>query len=193
MSIREQEQETYDAIYSTDRYGDFSPGERYAPIFQELSERGSSVLDAGCGTGKGALALKALGYRVDLCDFTTQGLTPEASRLPFSPVCLWNEDDLKPMRWRDYVYCCDVLEHIPPVFTMLVARNLLMVARRGVFFSIALQPDQFGVWVGKSLHQTIQSFVFWRDALQELGDVTEARDFHMVGIYMVEPRSRVRT
>jgi 2-polyprenyl-3-methyl-5-hydroxy-6-metoxy-1,4-benzoquinol methylase len=185
--IRTQEQETYQTIWALDAYAAHSPGEAYVGTFRQLaSMRSRTVLDAGCGAGKGALALKAEGYDVFCADLVDvrQG---EALDLPFRSVCLW--DDLKVAMGRevDWVYCCDVLEHIPTPFTMLVIHQLLHVARRGVFLSISLQPDVFGAWVGKPLHQTVQSFTAWRDQLSELGTVTEARDLLSTGLYLVTP------
>jgi hypothetical protein len=126
------------------------------------------------------------------CDLTPDGLTPEAQRLPFVEAVLWR--DLQPAvrafahpnrTTVDYIYCCDVLEHLPPQFTMLAIDQLLRVAQRGVFLSISLVPDNFGAWVGAPLHQTVQSFTWWRDGLAELGTVLEARDLLSTGLYWV--------
>jgi hypothetical protein len=130
-----------------------------------------------------------------MCDVTDAGLSEAARALPFRQICLWH--DLEPVvrnfdMWGrsrvDYVYCTDVLEHIPPTFTMLVVQRLLDVSRRGVFLSIALVHDQFGPWVGTPLHQTVQSFVAWRDQLSELGEMVECRDLLNTGIYFLRSR-----
>jgi hypothetical protein len=47
-------------------------------------------------------------------------------------------------------------------------------------------PDGHGVWVGKHLHQTVQSFTAWRDQLNEVGRVVDARDLCVAGVYCVE-------
>jgi 2-polyprenyl-3-methyl-5-hydroxy-6-metoxy-1,4-benzoquinol methylase len=192
--IRDQETATYQDIWALEAYHQHSPGESYVETFCEMPQVArlrqivpvASVLDAGCGAGKGALALKATGYDVFCADLVDvrQGA---ALDLPFRSVCLW--DDLKVAMGRevDWVYCCDVLEHIPTPFTMLTVSQLLKVARWGVFLSISLQPDVFGAWVGKPLHQTVQSFTAWRDQLAELGTVTEARDLLTTGLYLVVP------
>jgi hypothetical protein len=65
---------------------------------------------------------------------------------------------------------------------------LLEVARRGVFLSISLMPDEFGAFVGKRLHQSVQTFVQWRDQLHAIGTVVEARDLLHCGVYLVKPR-----
>lgn len=181
-------------------YAHASPGAQLVPLFLDMAGLTKdilhryTVLDAGCGSGKGALALHAAGFpEVRLCDLTDAGLVEDAKPFRFHPTCLW--DDLRvTCRYVegsafDYVYCCDVLEHIPPQFTMLVVSRLLEVARHGVFLSISLVPDVMGVWVGQTLHQTVQSFVWWRDSLAAVGDVIAARDLLTSGAYLVRPKA----
>lgn len=191
------EREKYAAMWALPAYAAHSPGETMVPQFLDMLQplagraeawRASSVLDAGTGSGKGALALRGAGFsRVTLCDLTDAGLLPEARQFPFHAVSLW--DDLRPVvGFHEWVYCCDVMEHIPPAFTMLVARRLLDVSRKGVFFSISLVPDAFGAWIGQSLHQSVQSFTAWRDQLGSVGRVRECRDLLNTGLYLVEPR-----
>lgn len=196
MTLTEQETQTYSDALALPHYGDFSPGERYADLFASLATPGATVLDAGCGTGKGMIALAARGFQVTGCDLTASGLVAEAKQfLIHEGVSLWRP---LPMRnpggaWRrhqmpyDYVYCTDVLEHIPPQFTMLVITRLLAAASRGVFLSISLVPDSFGVWVGHSLHQTVRRYDEWLRDLRELATVTDARDLGVTGTYFLEP------
>jgi hypothetical protein len=103
----------------------------------------------------------------------------------FIETSLWRSD--RSLGAADWVYCCDVLEHIPTAFTMLVVERLLDVAKQGVFLSICHQPDQHGAWVGEALHQTVQPFVWWRDHLSQIGELIEARDLLMNGIFVVRP------
>jgi SAM-dependent methyltransferase len=147
-----------------------------------------TVLDAGCGSGKGAVELARLGFDVTLCDLTDGGLMDEAKALPFFSQCLWDPIAARPDRTFDWVYCCDVLEHIPPTFTMLVVSRLLEASRKGLFLSIALVEDHFGVWAGRPLHLSMQNFVAWREQLGALGRVKESRDLLNTGLYLVEPR-----
>ena len=194
MSILETERETYANLWgAVPAYGDHAPGEHYLLLFLSMIARPTgTVLDAGTGTGKGAVALQRQGFEVRLCDVTDAGLVPEAKALPFTQACLWH--DLYPVtrafghpgrNMADYVYCCDVLEHIPPQFTMLAIDQMLRVADRGLFLAVSLVPDSFGVWAGTSLHQTVQPFTWWRDSLRELGTVLEARDLVGNAVFMV--------
>jgi SAM-dependent methyltransferase len=196
--ILSTERSLYEDIWSSvPTYADFAPGESYLPIFLEMvgAGQGRTVLDVGTGSGKGALALQQAGFLVRTCDVTDAGLVLGAKLLPFQQACAWH--DLSTIT-RDFghagrtkaafVYCCDVLEHIPPQFTMLAIDQMLRVCREGLFLTVSLVPDHFGVWVGSSLHQTVESFVWWRDSLKELGTVEEARDLVGEAVFFVVPR-----
>ena len=187
-SLVTREREKYESVWSIDSYHVNSPGAQVLPVFLDMSGAtpGATILDAGCGSAKGAVALTKAQMRVTMCDLTPDGVVAEATGLPFVSACLW--DDLTPLGTFDYVYCCDVLEHIPTPFTMLVIARLLAVAKRGVFLSISTVPDNYGPLVGATLHQTVQPFVWWRDQLAAMGHLKEARDMLISGCYYVEPR-----
>jgi hypothetical protein len=202
MSILETERATYTDVWSSvEGYASKSPGELYLPLFLQMvnlepnARRHVTVLDAGTGSGKGAIALTDAGFLVRTCDVTDAGLVPEARTIPYADACLWH--DLShvtrafghPNRTKaDYVYCTDVLEHVPPQFTLLAIDQMLRVTSRALFLSVSLIPDSFGVWVGTSLHQTVQPFVWWRDALREVGAVREARDLLSDAVFLIAPK-----
>jgi 2-polyprenyl-3-methyl-5-hydroxy-6-metoxy-1,4-benzoquinol methylase len=187
MSLLDTERATYETVWSSvEGYAQHSPGEQYLPLFLQVAQPPATVLDAGTGSGKGSLALLGAGFDVAACDMTGAGLTPDAAnRVPFFDACLWHDFGSVRFEW---VYCTDVLEHIPPQFTMLAIDQMLRVAKEGLFLTVSLVPDSFGVWAGKSLHQTVQPFTWWRDSLEELGTVTEARDLISNAVFVVKPR-----
>lgn len=197
-TLTQKERDLYKEVWATPHYGDFAPGEHYVPIFREMAGLTDDValshllvLDAGCGSGKGALQLESEGFRVIMADMTNAGLVDDARDLPFHEVCLW--DDLSaqlgylPGGKVDFAYCCDVMEHIPPQLTMLVVRRLLDITISGVFLSISLVPDHFGAWVGTSLHQTVQPFTWWKENLGAIGRVAECRDLLDTALFYVVP------
>jgi 2-polyprenyl-3-methyl-5-hydroxy-6-metoxy-1,4-benzoquinol methylase len=197
MTLTQHEREKYDTLLNAvPQYGEFSPAEHYLPVFLDLvGDQRGTVLDAGCCTGKGGVVLAAHGFDVTLCDLTDVGLVPEAMTLPFVQTSLWQDLRLvargkgHPSRTSfDYVVCCDVLEHIPTHFTMLVIAQLLRVTRRGLFLTISLLPDAFGVWAGTTLHQTVQPYVWWREAIGEIGRLKESRDLLTTGLFWVAPQ-----
>lgn len=193
-TIVAKERALYEDVWGgIQHYGDHSPGAQHVGLFQAMTGASSgSVLDAGCGSGKGALALRAAGFDLMLCDLTGEGRSEDVLSLPFVATCLWR--DLRSVAYLagvqtfDYVYCCDVLEHIPTEYTMLTLQRLLEVTGRGLFLTIALVPDQFGVWVGRPLHHTVRPFTWWRDRLRDLGHLVECRDLLLAGAYLVTPR-----
>jgi SAM-dependent methyltransferase len=197
-TLLDAERDTYSTLWGAQpAYAEMSPGERYLPIFQSLvgPMRPRRVLDAGTGSGKGALALAAAGFEVTCCDVTDDGLVEAARRFPFYPLCLWHDltSTLPGRGWArtvafDYVYCTDVLEHLPTQFTMLAVQRLLAVTKIGLFLTVGLEPDHFGAWIGKPLHQTVQPFVWWRDSLGELATILNARDLHHTAAFYLEPR-----
>lgn len=192
-TLVQRERELYTDVWAVPSYGDHSPGAQFVPAFLEMARidpdatRMLTVLDAGCGSGKGAMALAARGFRVSMVDVTDAGLVADAQSIPFNEASLWADLTTLCGGKVDHVYCCDVLEHIPTEFTMLVIRRLLDVARSGVFLSISLVPDNFGIWVGKPLHLSVFPFTWWRDNLRALGHVVECRDLVDTGLFYVEP------
>lgn len=187
--IEATERATYEEMWGFVPYSEHSPGEQWAGAFAQMSGntmRGS-VLDAGCGGGKGAIALHEWGFAVTMADLTDVGLEEGARQFPFHRIPLWG--NLKrEFGFVDWVYCADVLEHIPTEWTMLAVSRMLEVARRGCFFSIAFVPDQFGAVIGTPLHQTVQSFSWWKARLNEIGHVTDARDLLECGLFLVESK-----
>jgi len=190
MSLTTTERTLYEEMWAVPQYAEHSPGVQMLPMFlQCVGAARGHVLDAGSGSGKGALALRDAGFRVTCCDVTDAGLVPDARLLPFRQACLWAPlRPIAPTGSFDWVYCTDVLEHVPTQFTMLAIDQMLRVATRGLFISVSLVPDSFGVWAGKALHQTVQSFPWWKDSIAEVGRVVDARDLINAATFYVEPR-----
>lgn len=176
--MKQIETEKYRKVWAIPEYGNYSPGEDMASAFLECVQPslGSSIIDLGCGSGKGAVAIGD-DYRRWLLDLTQDGLVEEAKSLPFIQKSLW-----EPFgdQW-DYGYCCDVMEHIPPEYTMLVVKNIMDHCERA-FFQICFLPDNFGQRIGEPLHLTVQTFEWWRDHLKEFG-LIEARDLLQNGLF----------
>lgn len=191
------ERDRYLEVWSSvEAYGHHAPGEARLPMFLDIvgNQRGT-ILDAGTGSGKGAVALKAAGFDVYTCDVTNAGMIPEARELPFSEACLWH--DLSRLarhtgQWGrskfSFVYCCDVLEHIPPQFTMLAIDQMLRVSRVGLFLTISLVSDNFGAWIGEPLHRTVMPYLWWRDSIAEIGTIQESRDLLSDAVFFVRPK-----
>ena len=169
MRLVDSEALKYEQTWSIPDYHAYSHGENHAGLFMEMTgaKNGASVIDLGAGTGRGGKILEDKGLvptYLDLANYNDLD--------PFIAQPLW-----EPIKgaW-DYGLCCDVLEHLPPEYTMLAIRNILD-ACGSVFFSVCFQDEAFSEIVGEPLHLTIMPFVWWRDHFREMGNLIEARDF----------------
>ncbi len=183
-----QERAKYAEIWSSiPEYRDYSPGlvnvERFMSVMNPPKH--STLVDIGCGAGVAGLEFEKHGLRVCWVDITDAGLVPDVNRTRFVQAPLWTDwARIRPHGW-DYGFCCDVMEHIPPEYTMLVLDRMI-AACHTLWLQIALRPDQFGKAIGQPLHLTVQSFDWWLVRLATLGKVTDARDLCGDGMYVVE-------
>lgn len=158
------EAEKYQEMWSHPEYRDVSPGEECADKFLALIQRGSSVIDFGCGTGRGALKIDAAGHPVTMVDFADNCLDGAAKELTFVKA-----DLCKPLYLSaQYGFCADVMEHIPTDHVETVIRNI-MDCVDAAFFQISTIPDSMGALIGQRLHLTVKSHSWWRETFERLG------------------------
>lgn len=190
-SVFAAEQEKYQRMWrDVEAYRAVSFGSQLVGPFLALSgaKPGQRIVDVGCGTGRASVTFAELQLRPTLVDATIDALDPAARHLPFVESCLWR-NWIDPIgEEHDFAYCCDVLEHIPPEFTMLVVERCLQAAP-SAFLHINFEPDAFGRSIGEPLHLTVQPFTWWRDRLGELGTLTEARDLLGSGFFFLHRRT----
>lgn len=165
----------YERLWQLSEYRQASPGESWSLTFltQARVEKDAEVIDFGCGTGRGGLALALVGgLRVQMLDFASNCLDPEvaeachtqADRIRFDVA-----DLTKPIQHTAaYGYCCDVMEHIPPALVPTVLTNILASAQH-VFFAISTVPDEMGALIGEQLHLTVQPMAWWIEQLRAAG------------------------
>lgn len=163
----------YLKMWECPAYRECSPGEELALRFMEQArpKAGASVIDFGCGTGRGGHALAGFGLKVTLIDFVRNCLDPQVREAVERGEMKWVKADLtkRVSVEAEYGYCCDVLEHIPEADVRRVLANILGSARR-VFFNIATIPDHFGLVLdGAPLHLTVKPAEWWADELRKLG------------------------
>lgn len=184
MSIATTERAIYEEAWTLPAYREWSPGADAVTRFLRLTHASplNTVIDFGCGTGRGAAALREEGFLVTLTDQTDAGL--EVRDLPFVAHCLWAK---WPAERAYYGYCCDVLEHIPTELTALTIARMLEACRL-LYLEVATVPDRCGLLIGQPLHKTVKPFVWWRDLCAEIGDVKEGVDLLHRAVFVLEGR-----
>ena len=184
------EQEKYELAWAQPEYRNLAPGELVADKFFELIQppTGAQVIDFGCGTGRGAMALlnKDPTLEVTLLDFAANCRDPGAEWLPFVLRDLAAPAGL--LVRTDYGYCCDVMEHIPQEGVDLVLVNIMDTIRNSCFFQISLVPDGLGYLVGQPLHLSVHPFDWWLSRFRCLGHrVAKSLNRGDTAIFVVEP------
>jgi SAM-dependent methyltransferase len=171
---RPAEAEIYRQMWEHPEYRQVAPGETSALTFLEQArpKKGATVLDMGCGTGRGSLMLAVAGMNVTMLDFAANCLdadivpmlTTQAHALRFI------ETDLtKPLPANaEYGFCTDVLEHIPPEQVDAVLDNCLKAAQH-VYFDISTEDDVCGALIGHPLHLSVHSADWWLAKFRERG------------------------
>ena len=172
-NVRPLEKDLYKQLWEMPEYRKESPGEKISHEFlaQAKPKAGSSVIDFGCGTGRGGLNLAFFGNMdVTMVDFAPNCL--DADIVPMletqKHTLRFVEADLsQPLPVKAaYGYCTDVMEHIRPHHVDQVINNCLAAAQH-VFFQISTVDDKGGDLIGHKLHLTVRPFKWWLKKLKE--------------------------
>lgn len=193
QSTTSKERAKYSAIWKVPAYHNSSPGENFVLPFMKISgaQPNETVIDVGAGAGAASRALASQGLAVTAFDLTNEAWTHtdilliEGSIWHGLPRSTGTNGNHMYDGKFDYVYCCDMMEHLPTEFTALAINNLLSVSRKGVFLSICFIPDVMGQLIRLPLHLTVKPFAWWLSLLRELGSVREARDILGDGLFYV--------
>jgi SAM-dependent methyltransferase len=166
-NARPLEKDLYKMMWERPEYRKVAPGEGAAFDFLEQAKppRGASVLDLGCGTGRGALNLAFFGgLDVTMVDFADNCLDPDIRPMleTQSHAMRFKEHDLsQPLDVKAaYGFCTDVMEHIRPHHVDRVLDNCLDACQH-VFFQIATEDDQMGKLLGHKLHLSVHPYEWW--------------------------------
>lgn len=160
------EEEKYRRMWSIDAYRENSPGERTASLFALQFNPQGTVIDFGCGSGRGGAKIEKLRgskCKVILADFADNCVNKDI-KLPFVHCDLTKSTELK----GDYGYCTDVMEHIPTEDVETVIKNIMNAVPK-CFFQICLVNDSFGGLIGHPLHLSVFPSVWWYEKFKKLG------------------------
>lgn len=191
-SSRPSEKELYEMMWEKSAYRLVSPGEYAAVTFLALAqpERGATVLDLGCGTGRGGLALTLLAdLKVTLLDFAGNCLDANIRSMVDKNALSFVEADLSrelPVV-TEYGFCADVLEHIKPHLVNRVLDNCLNACQK-VFFQIATTNDLCGSPVGYQLHLSVHPYKWWLKKFRDRKYIVHwSKDFENNCMFYISP------
>jgi len=168
------EKEKYEKMWKLDAYRSYSPGENLAMKFLSWARppKDSTLIDFGCGTGRGGLMLALMGnLKVTMLDFVEGCLDEDVRKATetqgeYLQFFVQDLTELSDHRAK-YGYCTDVMEHIPEDQVEKVLRNIVKSAEK-VFFNISLQEDSCGALIDENLHVTVKPAAWWLSKLRDL-------------------------
>lgn len=171
MAHLNAEQQKYERLWREHAaYRVVAPGEQLADHFVALAkpQPHHTVIDFGCGTGRGALRIaQRTGAKVTAFDFVDGCMDPQVKAAGL--VRFEQRDLTQPLelaRPADFGYCTDVLEHIPPEDVEAGLANIVSSARR-VYLCVSTVDDKMGALIGEPLHLTVRPAEWWRATLED--------------------------
>ena len=183
VRIGPDEASKYTRMWEHEVYRAVAPGEDCVEAFLQIAQphAAASLIDFGCGTGRGALKLAQSGLRVTALDFAPNCLDAQVRQAidwKLHSIEFQQHDLTKPYpRKAIYGFCTDVLEHIPPDQVNAVLTTVLLGAQH-VFFQISCVEDVCGALIGEPLHLSVHPYAWWLAKLQELDcAITWSQDF----------------
>jgi len=170
------EKEKYEKMWLHPAYRVHSPGlncvEAFLTHFHGRFQEGDTLIDFGCGSGRAGFHFFFQGFSVCLVDIAANCLDEAhvdllslcSERICFLQACLW---DLPPsLQAADWIYCCDVLEHLPDHTIDRALQQMAMRCKKGGFFQIFLQDEPYGKLISESLHLTIRPQEWWLEKIK---------------------------
>lgn len=185
LDLAEVERDKYRRMWAEPCYHIGSPGERAVPLCLKSlpMQPGETVVDAGAGSGRGAVQLVNAGLDVTLLDFCHEAVEPPAKDLPYIDAVLW---ELPPLSF-DWVYCVDVLEHIPPTQVEAVLDGLARSSTKGAFLQICCVEDGCGAAIGETLHLTVHPPSWWKPFIEARWPILADLSHDCYAIYATGP------
>ncbi len=163
------EKRKYEKMWLRPEYRAASPSYEHLPVFLERVKPEGVIVDYGCGTGKAALRLRRMGFKVKLVDIASNAVDPAVKNefgkgFEFIETSLWNM-----LVEGDYGFCCDVLEHIPPAKVGATLKNIRKGIKRKVFVTVSMIDDSLGKLIGEKLHLTVRDSSWWFEQFAKAG------------------------
>lgn len=170
-----QEKQKYEKMWNNEPYRVTSPGKLSVDYFLEFIKgrftAGDSLIDFGCGSGVAAIPFLEAGFKVRLVDIAENCLDDTIQTLTFlSPdtlsfylASLWKLPES--LEQSDWIYCIDVLEHLPTEKVELALQEMARRTRKGGALQVFLLDEGMGKMIGETLHLTIKPLRWWLDLI----------------------------
>jgi SAM-dependent methyltransferase len=167
----EEEKERYGFMWEHQRYRNGSPGQHHVNAFLFASRRspGDTLVDLGCGTGRAGKQLSKY-LNVFLFDLIHQAVEVD---LPFIEGNIW---DLSALPEFDWIFCTDVLEHIPPERVDVTLAGMQRITRKGGLLTVShinSNMADFGLERDEPLHLTVQPAGWWTEKIGKLWHIKD--------------------
>jgi len=168
----QRERDKYRRIWAVPQYRRSSPGERAADGFLKAFkwQKGQTLIDLGCGTGRASRIFSKAGLDVTMLDFCPTA--PEVD-LPFVEANLWELPDSLPK--FDWIFSVDVLEHLPEDFVGPALDNMARITNLGGYLQVATFEEAFGSMIGEVLHLTVKHFPWWKEQVKMRWDIKASK------------------
>lgn len=178
-----QEKKKYEKMWSNEPYRTTSPGyNSVAHFLEHIKDRKTpldSLADFGCGSGVVAIPFLEAGFKVSLVDIaenclnenihTLTFLSPELITFTLAP--LWELPSF--LEKSDWIYCIDVLEHIPPERVEKSLSEMAKRTKKGGALQVFLLDEGMGKMIGETLHLTIRPLDWWIDKISYYWNIEE--------------------
>lgn len=165
------EKEKYRKAWELSEYSYYSPELHEIPTFLKWIAKKpvKTILVLGCGQGHGIHKLTMAGYNVKGVDIVDVLVYPQHEyRLTIAPLWELPFSDIH----FDAVFCCDVLEHIPPEKINETLAEINRIAKF-YYFLVHCKPDKLGKKIDEKLHLCIHRASWWIDKCINILRVSE--------------------
>lgn len=181
-----QEKMKYEKMWNQDLYRQRSPGLLLTTFFlyhiQNRIKVGDSILDFGCGTGAASLLFFEKGFDVTLIDIANNCLNPQArnlaenktSKFEFIEASLW--DLPQNVNSCDWIYCIDVLEHLPESKVIPALQAMAKKTKKGGALQVFLEDETLGESIGEKLHLTIYPLNWWVEKISSFWEIEHIQE-----------------
>lgn len=132
---------------------------------------GSAILDAGCGSGRDALAFKNMGFTVEAFDGSEQ-LVAVASKNIGQPVLHSSFSDLHPFDFNvkfDGIWCMASLLHLSDSEVMVALKKMAVLATKGASFFASFKTGEGSSYDDKGRFFNYQSIKNLTSLFQKTG------------------------